>query len=199
MADYRDLLGSPEYQNWIKCALAVNITAEGLRDFVKREIRDFQNDTFRKVCKTSKCNNCKTSDMLRCPTNTICRKYRGKCNFHINPPRQCPQKICNQIKDEMINQHRFGSPSWKNTDATKWCTDEWEIAKCYFPRDGYKDVHTAEETDFNGIIGCILNCKRFEKHFLSLAACSPRSCHCKFHQVITSVFDCNTDIMYIAY
>ena len=50
----------------------------------------------------------------------------------------------------------FKGPSWINTDAPNWCTDPWQIAKCYLSKDGYKDVNQAEDTDFNKIINFIL-------------------------------------------
>lgn len=48
--------------------------------------------------------------------------------------------------------HRFSSPSWKNTDSRQWCTDIWQLARCFMPSDGYKNKDSAENTDFKGLI-----------------------------------------------
>lgn len=196
MSNYTDLLRSLENQNWAKCAVAVSITSEGLRDLVKKEIEVFRDNILTNVRQPSAftCNSCSTSDVLECPTNTVCKKYQGKCTFHTYPPSQCKNNICNKIRDEIIKEHLFGKPSWKNTDATKWCSDEWEIAKCYFPPNGYEDKHTAEETDFNGLISCIINCTLFKNHFRSLTLCPHLHCVCKSQQVKTSNCICESII-----
>ncbi|XP_060583723.1 uncharacterized protein LOC132739908 [Ruditapes philippinarum] len=63
---------------------------------------------------------------------------------------------------EHFNAHRYYGPSYKNSDATQWCSNFWEIAKCFMPPDGYKEKASATETDFNGIISVILNHKDFQ-------------------------------------
>lgn len=73
-------------------------------------------------------------------------------------------EITRYFTDCIEQEHRFHGPSWKNTDASGWCVDSWQIAKCFMPPDGYLNVHIPQETDFNGLISIILNCKRFDKH-----------------------------------
>ncbi|XP_052766385.1 uncharacterized protein LOC128207479 isoform X2 [Mya arenaria] len=61
--------------------------------------------------------------------------------------------------------HRSNGPSWKNTNANDWCSNPREVAKCFLPPDGYLNVQTADDTDINGIINLIINCKFFDNYF----------------------------------
>lgn len=162
MADYKDVFKTTKNQNWAKLAVAVYIATQGLLDFVKSHIDKFQKDLLANNSKTSAvltCNTCSTTDVVPCPSRGICN--HGKCKFHTSPPKKCLNSICNNIQSDIENEHRFKTVSWKNTDARAWCTNAWQIAKCFMP-PGYLLVTTAEETDFNGLINVILNCMRFD-------------------------------------
>ncbi|XP_052217675.1 uncharacterized protein LOC127835339 isoform X2 [Dreissena polymorpha] len=104
------------------------------------------------------------------------KKKRGKCEFHvIHKPQNCPKNnLCNAICKQLVKQHRFRSqqnphsckgPTWINTDASKWCSEPWQISKCFMSKDGYQDVNQAEGTDFNGIVNVIYNCEYFQTYF----------------------------------
>lgn len=176
MADYRDLFRNPENQNWAKTALAVQITRDGLLEFVKQAISSLHNTFLLNIGQTStvSCSNCDTSDVLPCPTRKLCHRIGRWCKFHKSSPRQCPNNVCDNFKCAIEADHRFQSPSWTNTDARYWCSNAWEIAKCYLPPDGYKTSSSAEETDFNGIISIIINSSSFDL-LLGNALATPHS------------------------
>ncbi|XP_060561205.1 uncharacterized protein LOC132720976 [Ruditapes philippinarum] len=166
-------LSKPKFLNWVKAALAVLFAKEEIGPVVVDEIVQFQQKCLQDISISnglsagSTCSNCNTENIVVCPTNKICNVNRGKCGYHRNRATQfhsygCPNKICHNMRSEIKNAHRFYGPSFKNTDATQWCSNPWEIAKCFMPPDGYKDVMSAEDTDFNGIVSVIVNFKAFE-------------------------------------
>ncbi|XP_060607621.1 uncharacterized protein LOC132759790 [Ruditapes philippinarum] len=166
-------LSNSKFFNWIKAALAVFYTKEEIEPVVIDEVKYFQQNCLHTISSSnslpagSTCSKCCTENLIVCPTNRICNVNRGKCYYHKNVatqfrPSGCPNKICHNLKSEIEKAHRYHGPSYKNTDATKWCSNAWEIAKCYLPPDGYKDVSNASETNFNGIISVIINHKGFE-------------------------------------
>ncbi|XP_052821110.1 uncharacterized protein LOC128246747 isoform X1 [Mya arenaria] len=170
MASYRDMLREKEAQNWVKAALALNITKEGLQDFVDGVLIDVHQDIYSTV-RTSKvlppgtaCAQCFTENVLKCPTRGICTSPKN-CRFHNSHQKMyapCPNGICEGVRDEIIQHHMFSGPSWKNTNADKWCTSHWEIGKCFLPPDGYKTVSSINDSDFNGVISVMMNCKDFQ-------------------------------------
>ena len=166
-------LSKSKFHNWIKAALAVLFTKEEVEPVVYDEIKEFQQKCLQDIATSnslpvgSSCNNCCTENVVVCPKDRLCNVRRRKCSYHRNAATQyrssgCPNIICHNLKNEIQNAHRYYGPSYKNTDATQWCSNPWEIAKCYMPPDGYKDVTTAAETDFNGIISVIINHKGFD-------------------------------------
>jgi hypothetical protein len=173
MASYSPKLLERKYNNWIKAQLAVLFTKEGIEPFVCQELQEFQLKCLNDICYNNGlisgtlCSNCSTENVVKCPTNRICNIRGGRCNYHRNSatkynPAGCPIKQCHNFKIEIQNVHRFNGPSYKNTDATQWCSNSWEVAKCFMPPDGYKDVVCAQETDFNGIISVIINNENFQ-------------------------------------
>ncbi|XP_052246096.1 uncharacterized protein CXorf38 homolog [Dreissena polymorpha] len=143
--------------NWFKACIALNVTKEGLAHFVDTEITTVHNAVGRS------CGNCCTENLVACPTKGICKNTKN-CIYHTQTkrPRQCPMKLCNLAAKSITSQHRYNGPSWFNTKAELWSTDHWQIAKCFFPPDGYINVSSIYETDFNGVISVLLNCKHFE-------------------------------------
>jgi hypothetical protein len=159
-----------KYHNWLKAGLATLFTKQGIQPLVNNEIEQFHQKllTDSKGNSIGTCSNCRTENVVVCPTNGICKiKYGKKCCFHKNAastykPSGCPKCICDKIYSELEKVHRYNGPSFRNTDATQWCANPWELAKCFMPPDGYNKVMTADDTDFNGIISVILNFKEFE-------------------------------------
>ncbi|XP_052811570.1 uncharacterized protein LOC128239125 isoform X2 [Mya arenaria] len=117
------------------------------------------------------CNSCRTTEIVPCnPRNKVCTS--SKCRFHMDPntkqyipTRPCPNNICGTLRNSIEQKHRFGNPSWKNTDARKWCVNAWDIAKCFMPPDGYAEVDNETDTDLNGIISVYINCEEFQQYF----------------------------------
>ncbi|XP_052773278.1 uncharacterized protein LOC128212071 [Mya arenaria] len=168
MPSYSGLLKEEDAQNWIKASLALQITKEGLEDFVEDGLQCVHSDIYNSVrsanClpKGAHCTTCFTENLLQCPTRIKCNMSRI-CKFHtVNRYKPCPNNICEHARDEIIQRHRFSGPSWKNTNADNWCTSPWEIAKCFLPPDGYKTVPSIQNSDFNGVISLLINCKDFE-------------------------------------
>lgn len=164
MTDYRSFLATEHSQNWFKSAFAYKTAREGIVDFVENEIIKFHRDVLDSVLLMnslpagSTCNSCTTQNVLPCPTKGICRTD-GRCLiFHTC----CTKNICDRIAREIISAHNFHQPSWKNTDASKWCSTPWEVAKCFCPPDGYTSKPSAKDTDFNGLVSVMLNCKCFK-------------------------------------
>lgn len=181
MTDYAAIFVTAENQNWAKYALAVHIARDGLLDFVKSQAAQLQADLIKNNLQkplAPVCTACTTADVVPCRSSGICTFFRGKCKFHTSVSKKCPRRLCNKIRTDIEKEHRYYGPSWKNTNAKAWCTNAWEIAKCFFPPDGYLDKTTAEETDFNGILSFILNCKRFDNLLPGL-----RQHNSIFHQV----------------
>ncbi|XP_053383472.1 uncharacterized protein LOC123540717 [Mercenaria mercenaria] len=170
---YSSKLSGSKFKNWIKAGLGVLYTKEGIEPFVHDEIEQFQQKCLSDICNNNglpagtTCSSCCTENVIVCPTDRICNVGRRKCKFHRNSatqylPSGCPNKICHNFKNEIQNAHRFCGPSYKNTDATQWCSSTWEVAKCFMPPDRYKDVKNASETNFNGIVSVIINYKAFQ-------------------------------------
>ncbi|XP_053382041.1 uncharacterized protein LOC123543813 [Mercenaria mercenaria] len=166
-------LYSSKFKNWIKAGLGVLYTKEGIEPFVYDEIKQFQQQCLSDICSNNGlvagtiCSSCCTENVIVCPTKRICNKVHGECDFHRNSATQylqsgCPNKICHNFKKEIQNSHRFYRPSYKNTDSSQWCRNPWEVAKCFMPPDGYKEVTSVAETDFNGIVSVIINNKVFQ-------------------------------------
>ncbi|XP_052241974.1 uncharacterized protein LOC127852175 isoform X4 [Dreissena polymorpha] len=182
MSDYIDIIRKPETQNWFKAAMGMNITRDCLLDIVKEITHELYN-TIRKeinrkhgVPEIDVCSQCYTPNVLTCDTDNKCCHYKnGRCAFHdIYKPRNCSANLCNEICKEIVCRHRFRNrskpksfqgPTWVNTDASKWCAEPWQIAKCYLSKDGYKDVNKEEEADFNGIVNIMYNCEFFQMYF----------------------------------
>ncbi|XP_052820773.1 uncharacterized protein LOC128246550 [Mya arenaria] len=181
MTTYGHLLWKTEAQNWVKAALALNITKEGLQGFVDDVLTCVHKDIYSTV-RTSKglpggaaCAQCFTENVLKCPTRGICTSPKN-CRFHNSPQKlyaQCPNGICEGVRDEIIQHHRSSGPSWKNTNADKWSTIPWEIGKCFLPPDGYKTVSSIKDSDFNGVISVMMNCKDFQNKLSFNVATQP--------------------------
>jgi hypothetical protein len=166
MASNHQEMTNSKFQNWIKSGLAIKYTKEGLQDAVIQEMQSFHNQCYNGVL-TRKglpvgtiCNLCTTESIMICGTNnTICKKIGQKC---LSKHRPCSLGICEDLRDNIIKAHRYSEPSFKNSDAQKWCVNYFEVMKCFLPRDGYTDKSTVDEIDFNGIISVVISFKYFQ-------------------------------------
>ncbi|XP_052796378.1 uncharacterized protein LOC128228878 [Mya arenaria] len=145
---YAAIFDKPEGQNWLKQWRAVYITRTALLPTVSTVASKFHGDLLQRAKNQSivACENCTTKDVLT---------KNASCKFH-----KC-------IRDELVNEHVYGFRNYpraltlENTNAIHWANSPWEIAKVFMPPSGYQNKTTIEETDFNGIAGFIINCKRF--------------------------------------
>ncbi|XP_052766127.1 uncharacterized protein LOC128207316 [Mya arenaria] len=152
MESYMELTQSKDNQNWYKTLIGLHITKEGLVDFVIDVMKCFHRRTFDDI-------NRKNGR----PIGTVCKMCSKK--DLKSPHYVCPNNICVQFYKQLKQAARGREISWSNTDPTKWCTDFWEVAKCFLPPEGYRDANCPQETDFNGIVNLIANCRQFETHF----------------------------------
>ncbi|KAH3812381.1 hypothetical protein DPMN_140811 [Dreissena polymorpha] len=184
MASLADVFTEKESTNWLKAWLAVDIAKSGLDHFAENEAKtlhlNIYNAVWSSVMAPAVCFGCHTANLLNCPTRGVCDKQGANSSCKAmhdtvtNQPRPCPTYVCNKVLDEIKNLHRFARPSWKNTRADLWAQHPWQIAKAYFPPDGYTAKNSVQETDFNGIISFMMNCKHFDNKF-SFPICSGQS------------------------
>ncbi|XP_060596595.1 uncharacterized protein LOC132750602 [Ruditapes philippinarum] len=151
------------FHNWLKSNLALMYTRNGLKRFVSDEINSFQRDTYISILKQldleldTMCSDCSTNAIV---SDKECEKCKRKSCQHT----YCPKKgLCNSFLFEIRKAHKHKAPSWNNTDARQWCSDPWQLAKCYMPEHGYSTKRTIEETDLNGVLSVILNNKIFAR------------------------------------
>ncbi|WAQ94578.1 hypothetical protein MAR_007049 [Mya arenaria] len=145
---YAAIFDKPEGQNWLKQWRAVYITRTALLPTVSSEASNFHGYLSQRaqIQSISACTKCTSRDV---------QTRVASCPFH-----KC-------FRDELVNEHAYGSRdgqralTLKNTKAENWAHSPWEIAKVYMPPSGYQNKTTVEETDFNGVAGFIINCKRF--------------------------------------
>ncbi|XP_045161261.2 uncharacterized protein LOC123526254 [Mercenaria mercenaria] len=167
-----------KFVNWLKSALALFFAKQGLDDFVRDEITQFQKDLLASVFQKralpvgTVCTSCTTENVLHCPTFNFCSKGRI-CHIHDpttpskRPKQPCPNSLCQDIQVGILHEHRYNGPSWKNTDARRWSNDAFEIAKCYMPPDGYAGVTRLADIDLNGSLAVIINNKRFQNKMVA--------------------------------
>ncbi|KAH3786716.1 hypothetical protein DPMN_164825 [Dreissena polymorpha] len=175
MARLADVFTEPERTNWLKAWLAIDISKSGLEQFVENEAQTLHGNIYNAVWASVQaqvsCTGCHIANLLKCPSQGICNKrgaYGLRTSMHhtaLKQPQPCPANVCNKVIDEIEKQHRFFNPSWKNIKANYWASNPWEIAKAYLPPDGYTENISVRDTDFNGIISFIINCKHFDNKF----------------------------------
>ena len=175
MASLSSVFTDKEKTNWFMACLAVQIAKSGLEQFVENEAKTVHANIYNRVWSSiqsqATCSNCYTANVLKCPTRGVCNKQRGHStctSMHDNAtkqPRPCPANVCHKVHDEIVKEHKYKLPSWKNTMAQQWTTNPWEMAKAYLPPDGYAGKCSVQETDFNGIISFMMHCKHFDNKF----------------------------------
>jgi hypothetical protein len=186
MAGLVSTLTNGSFHNWLKGALGILYAKEGLAEFVRAEFTQFHTDLLNSIWASpgipagTTCNSCTTANITKCHTQGFCNP--GHCKIHHPtvpekiPNKPCPNRICDALMIAIRKKHRHKGPSWKNTDARNWCVDPFELAKCFLPPDGYFDIHSFEETDFNGILSVIINNKRFQSKLATQLNTDPNSC-----------------------
>ena len=157
-----DQLKDPLYRNWVKAGLGIKYLHEGIASYVDIQVKTLHNDFLSDIRnnlgnQSGSCSSCKLENVLPCATFGLCS---GKpCRFHrLHRYTPCPNKVCDKLYKKIKTMHRDEKPSWKNTDPTKWCTDHWEIGKCFMAETGYYDKQSAVDTDCTGLLSVIVNC-----------------------------------------
>ncbi|KAH3754157.1 hypothetical protein DPMN_188820 [Dreissena polymorpha] len=151
-----EALRKKETQNWEKCWIALVKTTEVIAKLARDAF-----DSFYKHVRQTMYSNHGISEQDTCNS---CMDLSKLCN------------LCSKIHFYIWENHRFktgvhnknvqrNGPSWNNTDCTNWCTNSWELAKCYMSTTGYKEVQSAGTTDFQGIIGALYNCTWMQRYF----------------------------------
>ncbi|KAH3785584.1 uncharacterized protein LOC127843245 [Dreissena polymorpha] len=173
MASLADVFTESERTNWLKAWLAIDIAKSGIEQFVETEAKSLHRNIYNAILTngTVACIGCNTANLLKCPSPGICNKRGANSlcsSMHdtaFKQPRPCPANVCNKVLVEIAKQHTFSNPSWKNTLADKWSSSHWQIAKAYLPPDGYTEKNSIQDTDFNGVISFMMNCKHFDNLF----------------------------------
>ncbi|XP_053378818.1 uncharacterized protein LOC128548329 [Mercenaria mercenaria] len=161
----RQRLSKQKFDNCLKLGLALQITKDGLEDYVNEGTAQFHDHIVQKLQTNSPCNECRTENVLECPTSGVCN--RKHCSFHNSvgkQPRKCPNSTCTKVRDHIQESHRFGHPSWQNTDATQWVSDSFQIAKCFVSPEEccYSGIKSIKELGFDGILSIIINNNYFQ-------------------------------------
>ncbi|KAH3875336.1 hypothetical protein DPMN_038599 [Dreissena polymorpha] len=170
-ANINNVFTDKETSNWFKASIALIVTKQGLEKFVDTEVQKVH------AAVVASCGQCYTENLLPCPQGKWKCQNTKPCKFHKLPAfkhRPCPVGVCDKVKKNIESYHRYSLPSWKNTRAKLWGTSHWEVAKCFLPPDGYIDVSSVQDTDFNGVISVLLNCKHFDMFFSFPIAASPQ-------------------------
>ncbi|KAH3770600.1 uncharacterized protein LOC127843703 [Dreissena polymorpha] len=187
MASLSAVFSEAERTNWLKAWMAVDIAKSGLEQFVNKEANTLHTNIYNTIRPSSHgaaaCIGCHTANLLKCPTQGVCkRSANGNCtSMHDNAAKQqrpCPANVCTKVRDEIVKQHAYKKPSWKNTSAQQWAKHPWEIAKAYFPPDGYVGKTSVQDTDFNGIISFMMNCEQIHNKFSFTIAIGKNSPPC---------------------
>lgn len=114
-------------------SLARKATREGILLFVEKEIKLFNNEIWQSIS---------TGHVLACKNET--------CSLCIAT-----------LYDKISEAHRLGRPSLINFNYLKWKTDPWQLAKCFMPESTHRNANSPKETDLNGLLSIIYNCKHF--------------------------------------
>ncbi|KAH3811310.1 hypothetical protein DPMN_139720 [Dreissena polymorpha] len=168
MASLADVFTESERTNWLKAWLAIDIAKSGLDQFVENEAKILHDNIYNGILTSGAvaCISCHTANLIKWPSSLICKKRGTVCiSMHdtaLKQPRPCPVNVCNKVLVEIAKQHKYSKPSWTNTLANHWATSPWQIAMAYLPPDGYTGKSSVQDTDFNGIISFMMNCKHFD-------------------------------------
>ena len=163
-------LNNHSYKNWIKAGLGLKYGKEIFHTFLFNSLTNFRSVNL-SFDSTQNCNQCTLLNVLPCPTNGICsRDNKGRCRQHntldkAKTSTQCTSNVCDKLQQAIAQEHIPGKgPRWIGSDPQQWCSNVWEIAKCFMPA-GNETKHDYSEFDFSGIITMIMNAK-FIQHDL---------------------------------
>lgn len=184
---HKDQLGNRLYTDWVKAGLSLKYFKEGIDVFVDTRLQLQQENLLNVLkrelnCSSVHCDECSLQNLLPHKPRSCDRGRLCLCYTH-HTRRPCPNKICGRLYDLIILQHRYQSPSWQNTDVSKWCTHHWEIGKCFLDKKGYKERSSAADTDCKGILNIIIN-NLFIHNFIDVPIDPPNDPFSKVSKVI---------------
>ncbi|XP_060575258.1 uncharacterized protein LOC132732778 [Ruditapes philippinarum] len=168
-----------KYRNWVKGGLAYKYLKQGLDDFADDIVKQEQSRILSSINCTpgTSCNQCiveRLRPIHACITNFAgnyeCYWGQRKCNCLHLKKKKCRLKVCDFIMEEILKSHGSTppTPNWANTDIQKWCTEPWEVAKCFINAPGYSDTTKAADIDISGLLHVFINNTSLHSHL----ACS---------------------------
>ncbi|XP_060580856.1 uncharacterized protein CXorf38 homolog [Ruditapes philippinarum] len=168
-----------KYRNWVKGGLAYKYLKQGLDGFSDDVVKQEQSRILGSINCTpgTICNQCiieRLRPIHACRTisagNYECPWGQRKCNCLHLKKKKCRLKVCDFIMEEILQSHESTppTPNWTNTDIQKWCTEPWEVAKCFINAPGYSDKTKAAEIDISGLLHVFINNINLHSHL----ACS---------------------------
>jgi len=168
--------GNMNRRNWDRAIEAIDIARTGLETFTLDVVETFRLHILNTIIREhglqpgTTCSQCNTHNVLPCGQRKEICSTDAVCRFHSTQAtkyKQCQQNVCHRMYEKIRNHHISNRPSLGHTDATKWCTDGWEIAKCYFKFGNNQtgDSDTTSATEMTGLLKLIKNCKFFGSSF----------------------------------
>ncbi|XP_060558009.1 uncharacterized protein LOC132718323 [Ruditapes philippinarum] len=161
-----------KYRNWVRGVLAYKYLKKGLEGFaddvVKQEHKRILSAIYQKsstTCKLRPKHECST----HCAGKNECLLSRIKCTCLYAKKEKCRFQVCEHIMNDILGSHGSTSPTpnWENTDIQKWCTEPWEVAKCFINAPGYF-YKTKADMDISGLLHVFINNASLHSHL----ACS---------------------------
>jgi hypothetical protein len=167
-----------KYRNWVKGGLAYKYLKQGLDEFADDVVKQEQSRILRSISIPGTiCNQCiieRLRPIHACITNSAgnyeCPWGQRKCNCLHLKKKKCRLEVCDFIMEEILKTHGSTppTPNWTNTDIQKWCTEPWEVAKCFINAPGYSDKTKAADIDISGLLHVFINSTNLHSHL----ACS---------------------------
>ncbi|XP_053383644.1 uncharacterized protein LOC123537265 isoform X2 [Mercenaria mercenaria] len=166
-----------KYRNWVRGGLAYLYLKAGIKGFADDVVQQQHKHILHTVNNTPglSCNQCCVRDLQplhKCEKDpdsgrNRCPRRQNICNCLSTKTKPCPSRICDAIMEEILNNH--GStpprPNWRNTDAQKWCSNPWEIAKCFIDLPGYSFQSKADDFDASALLQMFINNVSLTRHF----------------------------------
>ncbi|XP_045192418.2 uncharacterized protein LOC123548871 [Mercenaria mercenaria] len=165
----------PLYRNWVKGGLAYKYLKDGIENFADEAVQQ-EHTRLLQLVKYNPRNVCTCSLQTLKPKHgrvkdrrtgkAQCQWSQTRCNCLFANTQACPENICDEMFDEILRCHGSTppAPNWKNTHLSDWCSNSWEVAKCFINAPGYLDKKTASDIDITGLLHVFINNKMLHSH-----------------------------------
>ncbi|XP_060574832.1 uncharacterized protein LOC132732433 [Ruditapes philippinarum] len=163
-----------KFRNWVRGGLAYKYLKQGLEGFADDVVKQDHkrilsaNYTSGIICTRCIIGNLKPTHacIINSAGKNDCYWGQHKCNCLRTKKEVCRLHICDHIMEEVLKSHGSTppTPNWANTDIQKWCTEPWEVAKCFINAPGYSDKTKAADIDISGILHVVINDTNFHSH-----------------------------------